>query len=240
VFRRRPFPGKKLALRVAGTADRSWFFESGRRSVEELRHVVALAGKPLEEYGDALDFGCGCGRMLLWLDDLPGKGVRLHGCDIDRDAIGWVEKHLPYVDVVANDPLPPLPYPDASFDLIFNHSVFTHIDEERQDAWLTELVRVGRPGASIVLTVHGESAFAAHERQLREHGVDPAKKRNQLERDGILFLPEGRQEGFPDWYAATFHTTAYVLEHWSRWLRVRAYVFEGALGYQDTVLLERR
>ena len=45
------------------------------------------------------------------------------------------------VSVRFNQPLPPLDYPDATFDLIFNHSVFTHIDEQYQDAWLAELLR---------------------------------------------------------------------------------------------------
>jgi SAM-dependent methyltransferase len=163
-------------------------------------------------------------------------GARLHGCDVDAEAIAWLQSHLTYADAVVNSPLPPLPYPDDSFDLIFNHSVFSHIDEQRQDAMLAELARVAQPGAHIVLTVHGEPAFQIHEQLRRGGGQDPAPERAQLEREGILFLPS-RQAGFPDWYATTYHTTGYVFEHWSRRFTVEAYVCAGALGFQDTVLL---
>lgn len=85
------------------------------------------------------------GRMLLWLEEI-GRTRSLHGTDIDKEAIAWCRAHLPYVRVSVNGPDPPLPYPDRNFDLVFNHSGFTHIDERRQDLWLTELLRVTRTG----------------------------------------------------------------------------------------------
>jgi ubiquinone/menaquinone biosynthesis C-methylase UbiE len=83
--------------------------------------------------------------MLLWLEEI-GRTRSLHGTDIDKEAIAWCRAHLPYVRVSVNGPDPPLPYPDRNFDLVFNHSGFTHIDERRQDLWLTELLRVTRTG----------------------------------------------------------------------------------------------
>jgi SAM-dependent methyltransferase len=232
-----PYPGDDLAYRVTGRRDRDWFLESGQRSVQELKRIVGLTGKTIDDFEDILDFGCGCGRMLIWLGDVAGN---IHGTDIDSAAIDWVRECLPYATATVNHALPPLPYEDGSFDLVFNHSVLTHIDEHRQDLWLAELRRVTRPGGSIVLTVHGEAAFATHEDQHRAVNRDPAPDREGLERDGILFLPEGRWEGdFPDWYATTYHATDYVFHHWSKWLTIKAYVREGALSFQDTVLLER-
>lgn len=48
------------------------------------------------------------------------------------------QEHIPWVKSSVNQGLPPLDFPDEHFDLIFNHSVFTHIDENYQDAWLVE------------------------------------------------------------------------------------------------------
>jgi SAM-dependent methyltransferase len=224
-----PDPGDVLVERVAGTTDRAWFYDSGRDSVGELERTLALVGRSLDSFESILDFGCGCGRMLLWLEDL-GTRRELHGADVDAQAIAWAADHIPYCRFTVTQPDPPLPYADGSFDLVFNHSVFTHIDEHRQDAWLTELQRVTRPGGLLVLSVHaiwGEEGSDVHTR---------------LEDDGHLFLPEIRPRSeldHPDWYAAAFHAPWYVFEHWGRWFVIRAYLPKAALGLQDHVLLER-
>jgi SAM-dependent methyltransferase len=129
-----PDPGDELISRVAGGTDRALFYWSGRESVRELDRTLAIVGRSLDSFASILDFGCGCGRMLLWMDTL-GERTALHGTDIDADAIAWCAKHIPYARVTVNNPDPPLPYADGTFDLVFNHSVFTHIDARRQDAW---------------------------------------------------------------------------------------------------------
>lgn len=235
----RPFPGEDLALRVAGERDRDWFFDSGRRSVQETSAVLALVGHGVADYERILDFGAGCGRMLTWLDDVAANGSELHATDIDGEAIAWIDEHLPFAKAQTNDALPPLGYPDGFFDLVYNHSVFSHINEERQDAWLGELRRVTRRGAHVVLTVHGEHAFSQFEDARRGAGQDTL--RAVFDADGIVFVPDPEwQRFFPAWYGGAYHATWYVFEHWSRWFRIRAYVPLGALGFQDIVLLERR
>lgn len=232
------WPGDHLAARVTGTADRDWFYESGRRSVQEVEAVLAVIQRPLESFTSILDFGCGCGRMLVWLGNLA-KSSALHGVDIDPPAVEWAQHHLSYATVKANQPGPPLDYADNFFDLVYNHSVFSHIDEELQDRWLAELRRVTRPGGFLVLSVHGEHAFEEFERV--GGAADPAALRRVLQDHGIVFLREDGWVGgpFPDFYHTTFHAPWYVFTHWSRWFRIRAYVPRGSLGYQDFVLLER-
>jgi SAM-dependent methyltransferase len=169
--------------------------------------------------------------MLLWMDDLAANHD-LHGTDIDAEAIAWCQEHIPHARVGVNDADPPLPYADGAFDLVFNHSVFTHIDERRQDQWLTELRRVTRPGGFLVLSTHGEAALPEGDRSISE----------RLERDGIVFLDGHLPADFPlpNWYQITFHAPWYVFEHWARWFDVRGYIPAASLGLQDHVLLERR
>jgi SAM-dependent methyltransferase len=119
-----PDPGEELIARVAGSSDRAWFFSSGRESVGELKRTLAIAGRTLDSFTSILDFGCGCGRMLLWMKEL-GSTSMLYGTDVDAEAIAWCHEHIPYARVTVNDADPPLPYPDGAFDLVFNHSVFT-------------------------------------------------------------------------------------------------------------------
>jgi SAM-dependent methyltransferase len=225
-----PVPGDGLMARVAGGADRASFFWSGRESVRELERTLAIVGRSLDSFGSILDFGCGCGRMLLWLEHL-GRARALYGTDIDGEAIEWCRHNIPWARVSVNEVEPPLPFGDGAFDLVFNHSVFTHVDERRQDMWLSELRRVARPGAMIVLSVHGEVALPEGAWALRD----------RLEQDGIAYLDNSspRELGLPDWYQNAWHAPWYVFEHWGRWFAVRAYVPGGALSYQDHILLER-
>jgi SAM-dependent methyltransferase len=226
-----PDPGEELIRRVAGGTDRPSFFWSGRESVRELDRTLAVAGRSLDSFESILDFGCGCGRMLLWLEEL-GRARALHGTDIDAEAVAWCCAHIPYARVSVNAADPPLPFPDGAFDLIFNHSVFTHIDERRQDLWLAELHRVTRAGGLLVLSTHGEVALPEGAWEMRD----------RLERDGIAFMDHSVPADFPlpDWYQSTWHAPWYVFEHWGRWFDIRAFVPGAALGLQDHVLLERR
>ena len=226
-----PRPSDELVSRVVGGPDHTWFFWTGRESVRELERTLAIAGRSLDSFRSVLDFGCGCGRMLLWMEEI-GRTRALHGTDIDAEAIAWCREHIPYASSTVNDPDPPLPYPEGAFDLVFNHSVFTHVDERRQDEWLTELQRVTRPGGLLVLSTHGEVAL----------GEDGWGIRDRLERDGIVFIDSVFPPDFalPSWYQNTYHAPWYVFEHWARWFEIRGYVPGGALGVQDHILLERR
>ncbi len=225
---------------AAGT-DREAFYESGRQSVRDLQATLGAIDRTLSDYGDIYDFGCGCGRILLWLEDLAATS-RLHGSDVDARAIRWAQENLPWASFTVNRPVPPLDYPDASFDLVYNHSVFTHLDEEHQDRWLAELWRVTRPGGHLLLSVHGEAPLALFENASRGAGGDPSHLREELDRAGIAFVDRDAFTGGPHdgSYHSTYHAAWYVFGHWSRYFRVRAYVASRSLGFQDFVVLERR
>ena len=236
-----PWPGDELVSRVAAGTDREAFYESGRQSVRDLAAALATLGRGLADYGDVLDFGCGCGRILLWLED-AAAATRLHGCDVDARAIRWAAGNLPWARFTVNGTVPPLDYADCSFDLVYNHSVFTHLDEHHQDLWLAELWRVTRPGGHLVLTVHGERPLAVFEEASRGAGGDPGYLRRQRDDEGIAFVARDAFTGGPHagGYHSSFHAPWYVFEHWSRFFEVRGYLPARSLGYQDVVLLERR
>lgn len=236
-----PWPGEELVNRVTGGTDRLNFFTSGRQSVRDLEAVLSLVHRQLADYETILDFGSGCGRIMLWLEHLSATSS-LHGIDIDERAIQWSRDNMPWATFKANQPLPPIDYPDATFDLVYNHSVFTHIDEGYQDQWLAELRRVVKPGGHLILSVHGEPAFLVFEENVRKSGVgDPSLIRRELQTKGISFIKDDAFTGgpFPDFYHSTFHAPWYVFEHWGRYFTVAAYVPRGSMGFQDFVLLQR-
>lgn len=242
---RPPIPPIDLIARVvppfaAEGADqvKESFDREAMRSVQALERALASVGHRLEDFPRILDFGCGVGRVLRHLGGL-GQVCSLHGVDIDHEMVAWCKANIPYADFTVGDHEPPLPYPDGSFDLVFNHSVFTHLDERRQDQWLAEIRRVLTPGGIALLTVHSTRQWNDNLRWIAGGGEDGERYRRQLERDGILFIAEDHFVGstHPEWYHSTFHAPWYVHEHWGQFLAVRAYIHEGS-DTQDMVIVE--
>lgn len=235
-----PYPGDELAFRVQGSPSREAFHTSGQLSVADLERALATRGKTWSSFDRALDFGCGSGRIMLWLKP-HSADCEFHGVDIDERAISWAQKNLPFARFEANSEAPPLPYPDGHFDLVFNHSVFTHIDERLQDLWLAELRRISSPGATLLLTVNGEHAFRAYEGALEGKGINPAPLRRDLIEHGHVYVQDDSWLGsaLPGSYSNAYHAPWYLFEHWSRYFDIRAYLPQGALFFQDMLVLER-
>jgi SAM-dependent methyltransferase len=102
-----------------------------------------------------LDFGCGAGRVIRQFAR-EAESAEFFGCDIDESCISWARTHLsPPFDFFENAELPPLDRPDASFDLVYGISVFTHLTDTWSE-WLLELHRVLRHGGLLILSFLGE------------------------------------------------------------------------------------
>lgn len=101
-----------------------------------------------------LDFGCGAGRMLrAAVADEPD--AEFWGCDIDRESVDWLAKHLDgHAHLFLTRDRPPMPVPDGHFHLIYAFSVFTHLVDSWSD-WLLELHRALDPSGILVVTVVG-------------------------------------------------------------------------------------
>jgi len=237
---KKPLPPDELQYRVSGVRDgEATFRESGRISAVEIEAALASWERSLDSFDRILDFGCGCGRIVMWLEGLSA-GSDLYGTDIDADALEWASANLPYARFERNGQYPPLPFADGHFDLVFSSSVFTHIDEHAQDRWLAELRRVTRPGGYLLLSVHGERAFRHAEAAARGQGQDTTGWASRLATNGILFVEDDNWVGgpFPDWYHTTFHAPWYVFSRWGQDLLIRALIPRRSLDYQDYVLLE--
>jgi SAM-dependent methyltransferase len=150
-----PLPPARLRARVGPAhADARYFLRSGREHADLIRSLLARDGSSVEELAALLDFGCGCGRVIRHWSSLPDTQVV--GCDIDRTAVEWCAAHLPFADVGVSPLNPPLPYEKDAFDLVYAFSVFTHLPEDLQQAWIRELRRVTRPGGRILISTLGD------------------------------------------------------------------------------------
>ena len=148
-------PGPLLRQSSAGTADLRWFLEGGRLARQSIEEGLRAAGVELRSIGAMLDLGCGCGRVLRQWAEL--RGLEIHGTDYNRRAVAWCRRNLPFARIGRNGLRPPLSYADGSFDLVYALSVFTHLTEPGQRAWMAELHRVLRPGGHLLLTTHGRA-----------------------------------------------------------------------------------
>ena len=224
-------PPPFLRYRVDGSIRLGHFLGVGERVVADMESALATVGRDLAAFRDVLDFGCGCGRVLRFVRDRVAPGASLRGTDIDRDAIRWCRRHLPYAAFTANAGLPPLDAADGAFDLVYAISVFTHLDAGRQRAWAAELARVTRPGGIVLLTVHGPACAA----RFGDEG------RARLGDEGFFFAPTDSVRGFfPDWYQASYQTPEYARAAFGEWFDVLGYIPGGGGGYQDVILLGKR
>jgi SAM-dependent methyltransferase len=151
-----PFPPPRLMERVGAVLDRpdpnAAYDELGRRCAAVVRRLVPASR--LEEGASVLDFGSGAGRTLRHLRTEATAGD-FWGCDIDQESIDWLNDHLsPPFQGVVSQPLPPLPFADGKFDVIYAFSVFTHI-ADAWSQWLVELRRVLKPDGWFIATFLG-------------------------------------------------------------------------------------
>ena len=69
----------------------------------------------------ALDFGCGCGRVLRHWAGLEGPAI--HGSDYYERLVGWCAANLPFVTASVNDLAPPLRYDDGHIEVFRGYRV---------------------------------------------------------------------------------------------------------------------
>jgi len=149
-----PLPPARARYLVAGSADIRGFLELGRRAADSIETAVAKAGRPIDSMRAILDFGCGSGRVLRHWHRLAGK-VAVHGTEMNAFLADACRACVPFATVGNNRPAPPLDYADATFDLVYALSVFTHLHEDLQRAWRDELRRILAPGGLLLVTTHG-------------------------------------------------------------------------------------
>ena len=147
-------PPQRLIWLVAWSPWADNFIKSGELSALEMMQFLGECGIEISEFTSILDFGCGCGRVTRFLRGLDR--ARIHGSDYNPRLVSWCKENLTFAEFDTNDQAPPLRYESDSFDFIFMGSVFTHLDEELQKAWMNELKRVLAPGGYIYFTTHGE------------------------------------------------------------------------------------
>lgn len=222
-----PLPGLLRRISVAGTPNVDWFLASGAAAASCLRQALAGQGRALEDCRAILDFGAGCGRVLRHLAPLAAR-ARICGVDINPGSIAWAKRNLRFAEMAVCPLAPPLDLDAGSFDLIYALSVFTHLPEDLQLAWMREKHRLLRPGGLLFFTTHGVS-YAAELGPEERASFD----------SGQLVVRRADTAG-SNWCGA-YHPPLWVAAHLESGFRRLEHRPDGALGnpHQDYYLFAK-
>jgi SAM-dependent methyltransferase len=211
-----PAPPPRLRLRVHGNSSLSDFIATGKTIASNVSGILQA-----ENFmpGEVLDFGCGCGRVITYLHGpFPAEYT---GVDVDSEVIEWSKRNVRFAKFAVGPPLPPLPFADGAFDLIFTISVFSHLDEHHCGLWAKELTRLLSPSGLLLITTIGRPYFPPE--MAGEFRFFPAQKTS--------WFAANRCE----WYGTTCMTAQYAASFFSG-LRPVRHVEQGINHHQDAIL----
>jgi 2-polyprenyl-3-methyl-5-hydroxy-6-metoxy-1,4-benzoquinol methylase len=178
-----PWPGQEIQKKYNGVHGMPLM-------VRTLRFVDALEADGAFARSDwkGLDYGCGWGRVASVLTR-KGTPEQLDLCDAWPQSISLVEtlghdnRCFLVPEVLAADSIP-----EAAYDFIYAHSVFTHLREDvfiNNIKWLTSGLKEG-----------GRVYFTVRHEEYLDHLKAPAQARAVLARSGLWFQPSGTNPVF--------------------------------------------
>lgn len=204
--------------------------------------ALEQAAAPLAGSERGLDFGCSSGRVVRVLAAAFPQS-RWDGCDPIPGAIAWAREHLPGIGWEVSPLRPPLASADASYDVAFAWSVWSHFGARPARLWLDEMHRIIRPGGHLLLTSHGWHAIHEWRRRNVWDTRDLRAIADELYADGFsyreAFGPEG-DGGVPqsDWGNA-FMTLEWLAGSAGPGWSVRLFLPAALDDVQDITVLRR-
>ena len=147
---------RALALAQAiGSDTMEGFVMQGDAQVSVLRHHGLTDGMTV------YDLGCGCGRTAQALHRSGWQG-RYTGADVVRELLDELKLQCPGYETVLNTS-PKIVASDASLDVVFHWSVFTHLYPAESYLYVLDSFRALRPGGKLVFSFL-EMEDPAHDR----------------------------------------------------------------------------
>ncbi len=142
-----PQPANQNATASKGQSDLAYGFNL----YQAYRRLFLEHGGEFNDHTKVLDFGCGWGRLIrFFIRDVSPQN--LFGTDITEQDIKTCQATNRWASFSLNDVSPPLNYLDQSFDLIYAHSVFSHLPEALTNDWVNDFNRLLKPGGMLIFS----------------------------------------------------------------------------------------
>jgi ubiquinone/menaquinone biosynthesis C-methylase UbiE len=144
------------ASRADGKWDIAEFMATGDAEIETVMRHLARIGQVPNRDGEALDFGCGVGRLT---QSLARRFAHCVGVDISPQMIEKAVALNRYAHcryMVHSETR--LPFADASFSFIYSNIVLQHVPARFSEQYLRDFVRMLAPGGVLVFGV--QDSFA--------------------------------------------------------------------------------
>jgi len=139
-----------------GKWDVEEFFAHGEHEVDTFLTEARLVGAD-PAYGDALDFGCGVGRLSR---ALAKRFDRVTGVDVSAAMVEQANRLVagenPNTTFVVNTERR-LPFPSGSFDFVLTNIVLQHMPPSLAQGYIREFLRVLRPAGVVIFQVPSAS-----------------------------------------------------------------------------------
>jgi ubiquinone/menaquinone biosynthesis C-methylase UbiE len=211
------------------------FFATGQDEIEEVTKYVEALGVELD-HRNALDFGCGVGRLTQALAD---RFDVVWGVDIAPSMIEQAkhfDRHPGTCHYLLNERADLRMFESASFGFIYSNIVLQHVEPRYQRSYMKEFVRVLTPGGVLVFQlpsdrIERESGTWGRLKQAIK-SVAPAPILNAYKR-----IRWGRRALIEMWGMPRDEVTGLLLGEGATILDVRADGFAGAnwAGFRYTV-----
>jgi SAM-dependent methyltransferase len=162
-------PAPRIRFCTTDWKSDEFFVRSAEQDVERLIDLCNLSANT-----SLLDIGSGQGRLAIGIQRRLPDIAEYMGIDVHRPSVTWCKKHIEgrsprlrfsFLDV-ANarynergktiDEQFRLPFEQASYDIVFAYSVFTHMTAEDVATYCKEIARVLKPGGRLFATVYVE------------------------------------------------------------------------------------
>lgn len=175
----------------------AWLLMFGRRG-KYTRRLLDLAR--VQPGASVLDVGCGTGTLAV-AARRAGAGP-VHGIDGSPDMLERAirKARRAHVDVTFTvGTAEALPYPDASFDIVFNTLMFHHLPRPVRVQCAREMRRVLAPGGRLLLVEFGSSSVGpAGLGRLHRHGHVAPEQVDQVIREAGLTVFANGEVGLRD------------------------------------------
>lgn len=113
-------------------------------------HVAVLRHHGLSDGMAVYDLGCGCGRTAQALQRAGWQGDYT-GADVVQELLDELARQCPGYDVLLNS-TPRIVAPNASLDMVFHWSVFTHLYPGESYLYTADAFRALKPGGKMIFS----------------------------------------------------------------------------------------